>query len=119
LADRFAELPWCKQLTRWARKVNPLLMGRRWLAGMNYYWVGDFRQFLFSRTNELEPRYARYHSTTFPRRSCTSEKKTPGNRATAMVGSAGNHDTWPSLVALSLCERQAEARIETAMALDT
>jgi len=39
LADRFAKLPWVKQLDGWARKINPLLTGRGWLRGMPYYWV--------------------------------------------------------------------------------
>jgi hypothetical protein len=41
LADRFAKLPWVKQLARWAREVNPLLCGRGWLSGTDYYWVAD------------------------------------------------------------------------------
>jgi len=38
LADRFAKLPWVKQLHAWARKINPLLKGRGWLRGLSYYW---------------------------------------------------------------------------------
>jgi hypothetical protein len=40
LADRFPHLPWVKQLTRWARLVNPLLH-QPWLRGSGYYWVLD------------------------------------------------------------------------------
>jgi len=39
LADRFAQLNWVKQLTRWARQVNPHIKKGGWLSGMNYYWV--------------------------------------------------------------------------------
>lgn len=38
LADRFINLPWVKQLNRWARRVNPLL-GQPWLGQAGYYWV--------------------------------------------------------------------------------
>jgi hypothetical protein len=39
LADRFAQLDWVKQLTRWARQVNPHIHKGGWLSGMQYYWV--------------------------------------------------------------------------------
>jgi hypothetical protein len=39
LADRFAQLNWVKQLTTWARQVNPHIGKRGWLGDMDYYWV--------------------------------------------------------------------------------
>ena len=63
LADRFPELPWVKQLTRWAREVNPLLCGREWLAGMNYYWVTEQAEYssdvLFASREKLRELYPR------------------------------------------------------------
>jgi hypothetical protein len=63
LADRFAQLDWVKQLTRWARRVNPHVRRGGWLAGMNYYWVTEQAEYatdvLFasrSRLRELYPR---------------------------------------------------------------
>lgn len=40
LADRFPKLSWVKQLTRWARRVNPLL-SQSWLRRQSYDWVLD------------------------------------------------------------------------------
>ena len=75
LADRFVHLDWVKQLTRWARQVNPLLRGRGWLAGMNYYWVTEQAEYatdiLFaSRTKlgELYPRLLDHAAVNFSAR---------------------------------------------------
>jgi len=72
LADRFATLPWVKQLSRWARQVNPLLTGRGWLAGLNYYWVADQAEYasdlLFAsrpRLGELYPRLLHHAAVNF------------------------------------------------------
>jgi hypothetical protein len=63
LADRFAGLPWVKQLTRWARRVNPLLVRGGWLSGMNYYWVTEQAEYatdiLFSSRQQLRDLYPR------------------------------------------------------------
>lgn len=63
IADRFAGLPWVKQLTRWARHVNPLLCRGGWLAGMNYYWVTEQAEYatdiLFSSREKLRELYPR------------------------------------------------------------
>jgi hypothetical protein len=75
LADRFAQLPWVKQLTRWARQVNPLMTGRNWLAGMNYYWVTEQAEYatdvLFAsraRLGELYPRLLDHAAVNFSAR---------------------------------------------------
>jgi hypothetical protein len=75
LADRFPKLAWVKQLTRWARCVNPLLTGRGWLAGMNYYWVTDQAEYatdmLFAsrtRLRELYPRLLDHAAVNFSAR---------------------------------------------------
>lgn len=63
LADRFAKLGWVKQLTTWARQVNPLLKGRGWLAGMNYYWITEQAEYatdiLFTSRATLRELYPR------------------------------------------------------------
>jgi len=63
LADRFAKLNWVKQLTTWARHVNPLLKGRGWLAGMSYYWVTEQAEYatdvLFTSRSKLRELYPR------------------------------------------------------------
>lgn len=41
LADRFAQLPWVRQLSGWARQVNPHVCQGGWLAGYDYYWVTE------------------------------------------------------------------------------
>jgi hypothetical protein len=52
-----------KQLSRWARQVNPLLSGRGWLAGMNYYWVTEQAEYatdiLFAGRTKLSELYPR------------------------------------------------------------
>lgn len=63
LADKFAQLPWVKQLTRWARQVNPLLTRGGWLSGMSYYWVTDQAEYstdvLFRSRDQLRELYPR------------------------------------------------------------
>lgn len=75
LADHFAKLRWVKQLTRWARQVNPLLSGRGWLAGMNYYWVTEQAEYatdiLFvsrAKLGELYPRLLDHAAVNFSAR---------------------------------------------------
>jgi hypothetical protein len=67
LADGFAHLGWVRQLTRWARQVNPLLCRGGWLSGQSYYWVTDQAEYatdlLFasrSGLRELFPRLLDY-----------------------------------------------------------
>lgn len=63
IADRFARLNWVKQLSKWARKVNPLLSEVEWLRPLNYYWVVDQAEYasdvLFASRNELGELYPR------------------------------------------------------------
>ena len=63
LADRFAELPWVKQLTQWARKVNPLLRRGSWLSDLSYYWVTEQAEYstdvLFASRSQLAELYPR------------------------------------------------------------
>jgi hypothetical protein len=63
LADRFTKLPWVKQLRRWARQVNPLIKGRGWLSGKDYYWVTEQAEYatdiLFASRNKLSELYPR------------------------------------------------------------
>jgi hypothetical protein len=75
LADKFAQLPWVKQLSRWARQVNPLLTRGGWLSGMNYYWVTDQAEYstdvLFrsrDRLRELYPRLLDHAAVNFSAR---------------------------------------------------
>ncbi len=75
LAHRFAKLPWVKQLTRWARQVNPLLKGRGWLSGMSYYWVTEQAEYatdiLFAsreKLGELYPRLLHHAAVNFSAR---------------------------------------------------
>jgi hypothetical protein len=75
LADRFAELPWVKQLTRWARQINPLLTRGGWLSGLSYYWVTDQAEYstdiLFTsraRLRELYPRLLDHAAVNFSAR---------------------------------------------------
>jgi len=42
LADQFAQLNWVKQLSKWARLVNPHIDKGGWLHGKDYYWVTSF-----------------------------------------------------------------------------
>ena len=62
LADRFATLRWVTQLTKWAKRINPLLR-RGWLRGMNYYWVTEQAEYatdvLFASRNKLRELYSR------------------------------------------------------------
>jgi hypothetical protein len=63
IADRFAQLNWPKQLSKWARKVNPLLSQVDWLRHVNYYWVTDQAEYasdiLFASRNQLSELYPR------------------------------------------------------------
>ena len=72
IADRFVRLNWVKQLSRWARQVNPLLRGRSPFAGLNYYWVTEQAEYatdiLFSSPRalrELYPRLLDYAAVNF------------------------------------------------------
>lgn len=63
LADRFAQLNWVKQLSRWARHVNPHVAKGGWLHGREYYWVTSQAEFASdvvfqdrSRLSHLYPR---------------------------------------------------------------
>lgn len=62
LADRFPKLPWVKILSRWARRVNPL-MGKSWLGKSDYYWVIDQAEYstdvLFQSRAKLAELYPR------------------------------------------------------------
>jgi len=75
LADRFAKLPWVKQLHGWARKINPLLTGRGWLRGLSYYWVTAQAEYstdiLFAssaKLRELYPRLLNHAAVNFSAR---------------------------------------------------
>jgi hypothetical protein len=75
LANRFAKLPWVKQLTAWSRKINPLLKGRSWLSGMSYYWVTEQAEYssdiLFAssaKLRELYPRLLNHAAVNFSAR---------------------------------------------------
>jgi hypothetical protein len=63
LADRFANQPWVKQLTKWARRINPLLVQGGWLSGMSYYWVTEQAEYstdiLFASRAKLVELYPR------------------------------------------------------------
>jgi len=41
LAEGFVRIRWDRQLSRWARQVNPLLQGRGPFAKFRYYWVAE------------------------------------------------------------------------------
>lgn len=64
IADRFARLNWVKQLSKWARKVNPLLHEVEWLRHLTYYWVTDQAEYasdvLFASRDELGELYPRF-----------------------------------------------------------
>jgi hypothetical protein len=75
LADRFAKLPWVKQLTAWSRKINPLLKGRGPFSGMKYYWVTEQAEYatdiLFAsraKLRELYPRLLDHAAVNFSAR---------------------------------------------------
>jgi len=77
-ADRFAQLPWVKQLTRWARSVNPLLK-ESLLSGMNYYWITQQAEYstdiLFAsraKLSELYPRLLDHAAVNFSARDILS-----------------------------------------------
>jgi len=63
LADRFAQLNWVKQLSQWARMVNPQIGKGGWLRGKDYYRVTEQAEYasdvIFpdrSKLRELYPR---------------------------------------------------------------
>jgi hypothetical protein len=63
IADRFARLDWVKQLSKWARRVNPLLSQVPWLSHLSYYWVIDQAEYasdvLFASRKDLSELYPR------------------------------------------------------------
>ena len=63
LADRFAQLNWVKQLTKWAQQVNPHIGADGWLSDMSYYWVTAQAEFatdiLFAGRSKLRELYSR------------------------------------------------------------
>ena len=72
IADRFAHLNWVKQLSKWARKVNPLLSEIPGLRHLSYYWVIDQAEYasdvLFASRDELGelfPRLLDYAAVSF------------------------------------------------------
>jgi hypothetical protein len=72
LADRFAQLNWVKQLTKWVRQVNPHIGKGGWLANTNYYWVTAQAEYatdiLFasrSKLRELFPRLLVHAAVNF------------------------------------------------------
>jgi len=88
LADNFAKLPWVKQLARWARQINPLLMRGGWLRGMSYYWVTEQAEYstdvLFTsraKLRELYPRLLDHAVVNFSARDILSflGRKLQGN----------------------------------------
>jgi hypothetical protein len=72
IADRFATLDWVKQLSKWARKVNPLLSQLPEWSHLSYYWVIDQAEYssdvLFadkSSLGELYPRLLNHAGVSF------------------------------------------------------
>lgn len=63
LADRFAQLNWVQQLSKWARRVNPHITRDGWLFGKEYYWVTEQAEFasdlLFKSRQQLADLYPR------------------------------------------------------------
>lgn len=63
IADRFARVNWVKQLSKWARTVNPLLKEIPGLSHLNYYWVIEQAEYasdvLFASRQELRGLYPR------------------------------------------------------------
>lgn len=63
LADRFAQLNWVKQLSRWARQVNPHIGPKGWLKQMQYYWVTEQAEYasdvIFQDRSKLSHLYPR------------------------------------------------------------
>lgn len=45
LADRFAQQNWVRQLSKWARMVNPHVARGGWLHGKDYYWITEQAEF--------------------------------------------------------------------------
>jgi len=72
MADCFARLNWVKQLTEWARQVNPHLCQGGWLSNSSYYWVTAQAEYatdiLFagrSKLGELFPRLLAHAAVNF------------------------------------------------------
>jgi hypothetical protein len=63
IADRFAQLNWVKQLSKWARMVNPHIDKGGWLHGKDYYWVTEQAEFasdvIFTDRSKLRDLYPR------------------------------------------------------------
>lgn len=63
LADRFAQLNWVKQLSKWARLVNPHIGKGGWLHGKDYYWVTEQAEYasdvIFTDRSKLRDLYPR------------------------------------------------------------
>ncbi len=63
LADRFAQLNWVKQLSKWARLVNPHIDKGGWLHGKDYYWVTEQAEYasdvIFKDRSKLRDLYPR------------------------------------------------------------
>ena len=63
LADRFAQLNWVKQLSQWARMVNPHIRKGGWLHGKEYYWVTEQAEYasdvIFPDRSKLRDLYPR------------------------------------------------------------
>ncbi len=63
LADRFAQLNWVKQLSQWARMVNPHITKGGWLHGKEYYWVTEQAEYashvIFPARSKLRELYPR------------------------------------------------------------
>ena len=79
LADRFTQLGWVKQLSRWARQVNPHVRAGGWLGNMTYYWVTEQAEYatdiLFARRQalgELYPRLLDHAAVNFSARDILS-----------------------------------------------
>lgn len=63
LADRFAQLGWVRQLSKWARQVNPHVRDSGWLGNLYYYWVTQQAEYasdlLFASRAKLRELYPR------------------------------------------------------------
>jgi hypothetical protein len=62
LADQFCRLPWIRQLSRWARQINPILR-EPWLKQSSYYWTIQQAEYstdvLFASRSKLAQLYQR------------------------------------------------------------
>jgi hypothetical protein len=61
LADRFAQLNWIKQLSKWAAQINPHVAKGGWLHDREYYWITEQAEFasdvLFKDRSSLKDLY--------------------------------------------------------------